>query len=311
MKTLDIVIVNWNTGELLRECLESILTSRLPQDFALGKVVVVDNASHDNSLNGIDALPLPLEIICNAGNRGFAAACNQGAAASAGDVILLLNPDTRLFEHSLAAPLECLLAPHGDRIGVVGVQLLDEHGAVTRTCARLPRPGQFFHQAIGTSRVWPGLGHTMLEWDHATTREVGQVIGAYFMTPRTLYESLGGLDEQFFVYFEEVDYSARALAAGWKSLYLADAQAFHLGGGSSRKVLDRRLMYSIRSRLIYARKHFSTLGRWSTVFSSLVLEPPIRVLHAAATGGLANAAAVCRGYKLLATDWVSRDRNNP
>lgn len=308
MKTLDIVIVNWNTGELLRECLRSMLASRLPQDVALGKVVVVDNASHDDSLAGIDTIPLPLEIIRNTDNRGFAAACNQGAAAGSGDVILLLNPDTRLFEHSLAAPLERLLSPHGERVGVVGVQLLDEHGAAARTCARLPQPAQFFHQAIGTSRIWPALGQTMLEWDHATTREVGQVIGAFFMTPRALYESLGGLDEQFFVYFEEVDYSARALAAGWKSLYLVEAQAFHLGGGSSRKVLDRRLMYSIRSRLIYARKHFSTLGLLSTWFSSLVLEPPIRMLHAAATGGLSNAAAVCRGYKLLAADWLARDR---
>jgi N-acetylglucosaminyl-diphospho-decaprenol L-rhamnosyltransferase len=311
MKTVDIVIVNWNTGELLGECLRSMLVCRLPQDFALGKVVVVDNASHDDSLSGIDAIPLPLKLIRNTANRGFAAACNQGAAAGSGDVILLLNPDTRLFEHSLAAPLERLLSPRGEKIGVVGVQLLDEQGAVARTCARLPRPGHFFHQAIGTSRVWPVLGQTMLEWDHASSREVGQVIGAFFMTPRALYDSLGGLDEQFFVYFEEVDYSARALAAGWKSLYLVEAQAFHLGGGSSRKVLDRRLMYSIRSRLIYARKHFSMLGRWSTWLSSLTLEPPIRMLHAAATGGLPNAAAVYRGYKLLISDWLSRGGNQP
>jgi len=311
MKTLDIVIVNWNTGGLLRDCLKSILTCRIPKGFALTKVVVVDNASCDDSLNDIDALPLPLKIIRNSSNLGFAAACNQGAASGSGDAILLLNPDTQLFESSLTAPLERLLTSKAEKIGVVGVQLIDEFGAVTRTCARLPRPSHFFHQAIGSSRVWPSLGQTMLEWDHSTTREVGQVIGAFFMTPRVLYESLGGLDEQFFVYFEEVDYSARALAIGWKSLYLAKTHAFHLGGGSSRKVLDRRLMYSIRSRLIYAKKHFSKLGYWSTLFSSLVLEPPIRMLHAVVAGGPSNGAAVCRGYRLLAADWVSRRRGHP
>jgi GT2 family glycosyltransferase len=308
MSTLDIVIVNWNTGELLRECLESIQTSRLPADWTLGKIVVVDNASTDGSLNGIAQLPLPIQIISNASNRGFAAACNQGAAAGSGDVILLLNPDTRLFENSLAAPLERIKRSSLDKIGVLGVQLIDEHGAVARTCARLPRPSQFFHQAIGTSRLWPRLGHTMLEWDHATTRTVGQVMGAFFMTPRPLYEALGGLDEKFFVYFEEVDFSARALKAGWKSLYLADAQAFHLGGGSSRKVQDRRLMYSVRSRLIYAWKHFSLLGRWGTLVNALVLEPPVRILHAALSGGLDSAAATCRGYKLLMADWISHQR---
>lgn len=311
MKTLDIVIVNWNTGNLLRECLASIVISRLPLGVAFGKIVIVDNASTDHSLNNIDRSVLPLEIIRNTSNLGFAAACNQGAKAGNGDVILMLNPDTRLFENSLVAPLQRLLNQQDDKIGVVGVQLIDEHGSITRTCARLPRPSQFFHQAIGSSRIWPALGHTMLEWDHTSTREVGQVMGAFFMTPRALYESLQGFDERFFVYFEEVDYSARALAAGWKSLYLADTQAFHLGGGSSRKVMDKRLMYSIRSRLIYATKHFSTFGRWSTLISSLILEPPFRLLHAAATGGLANAMAVCRGYKLLAADWFARDRNHP
>jgi len=104
LKKLDIVIVNWNSGEQLKSCLESIVKTD-KTGFELNKVVVVDNASSDNSLFGLEEIDLPLKIIRNSTNRGFAAACNQGAKESDADYLLFLNPDTVLFKDSLSKPI--------------------------------------------------------------------------------------------------------------------------------------------------------------------------------------------------------------
>jgi GT2 family glycosyltransferase len=153
------------------------------------------------------------------------------------------------------------------------VQLLDEAGHVSRSCARFPSAVGFAAHAVGLDRFFPRLGHFMAEWDHAQTRQVDQVIGAFFLVRRNLFEALHGFDERFFVYFEEVDLSYRARQTGWRSVYLADAQAFHAGGGTSNQVKARRLFYSLRSRLLYAFKHFSWMGAFAVLLATLLVEP--------------------------------------
>lgn len=283
----------------------------MPAGWRLNSFIVVDNASTDDSLALLGESTTPVNVIRNTSNRGFGAACNQGARASAADILLFLNPDTRLFKDSLSVTLRRLQQGEKEGIGIVGAQLIDEAGHVSRSCARFPMPHHFLCQAIGLTRLWPRLGQTMLEWGHDSSREVGQVIGAFFMMPRRLFDALDGFDERFFVYFEEVDFANRAAQKGWRSFFVAEAQAFHLGGGSSRKVLDRRLMYSMRSRLLYAHKHFSRLGYVVTWFVTLMLEPPIRILHAFVSGGIEGARAACRGYVLLARSWLAGNRVQP
>ena len=114
--SLDIVIVNWNAGDLLRRCLAA-LPAALDPSFTLARVVVVDNASTDGSLTGLDTLPLPLTMVRNATNRGFGAACNQGAAAGRADYLLFLNPDVFVGSRALSVPLRFLEdpAPRRDR----------------------------------------------------------------------------------------------------------------------------------------------------------------------------------------------------
>lgn len=272
--TLDVVIVNWNSGRQLRECLQSVVSTG-KASFRLSRVVVVDNKSSDVSLEGLAGLELPLTIIANNSNRGFAAACNQGARGSEADYVLILNPDIRLFDDSLDQPLDFMERPSGRSVGILGIQLVDSEGRVSRTCSRFPTPRTYFWKMVGLSWLFPtaSLGEFMTDWPHRDSREVDQVMGAFFLVRRRLFESLGGFDERFFVYFEEVDFSLRARKAGWASYYLAEARAYHKGAGTTENVRSARLFYNLRSRIRYGYKHFGWWSGTALLLGTLLLEP--------------------------------------
>ncbi len=298
--SLDIVIVNWNTGDQLRDCLGSIATAAL-DGFVLNRVVVVDNGSQDGSAERLADLPVPLTLCCNRENRGFAAACNQGARGSHADYLLFLNPDVRLYADSLARPLRFMEEPANRRVGICGIQLVDEDGWVDRSCARFPSPGMFVGKMLGLTRWLPGIfpNHAMTEWDHGESRKVEQVIGAFFLVRRSLFEALCGFDERFFVYFEEVDLSYRAARAGWSSFYLADARAVHRGGGSSEQVKAARLFYSLRSRIQYGFKHLGWPSAVGLALATLVLEPAARLGLSVARCSPRSVIETLQGYAML------------
>ena len=300
LTSIDIIIVNWNAGQQLHDCLASIVSVE-SNGFTLGQVVVVDNASSDGSLNGLDSFSLPLKIIRNTLNQGFGAACNQGASVCEAQYILFLNPDTKLFENSLTVPLAFMENEKNQDVGICGIRLVDESGHVARTCAHFPSLSRFAAQAIGLDR-FPGLkgaGVHMAEWDHLSEKSVDQVIGAFFFMRRAVFESLAGFDERFFVYFEEVDLSLQARQAGWKTTYLASAQAFHLGGGTSSQIKATRLFYSLRSRLVYSFKHFSPLHAWGVLGLTVLIEPVSRTLFTLLRGGIGDVRNTWRGYVML------------
>lgn len=296
---VDIVIVNWNTGPLLRECLESIVIDE--RGFTLDRVIVVDNASSDRSLDGLNNIGLPLVLIRNSENRGFAVACNQGAQDSRADYLLFLNPDTRLFANSLSVPLAFLEAPQNKTIGICGIQLLDDSGNVSRSCARFPTPGRLYAWMLGLDRIFPHFfrGHLMQEWRHDTSMDVDQVIGAFFMVRRRLFDHLGGFDERFFVYQEEVDFSLRAHRLGWRSYYLAEAKAYHKGGASSGQVKAKRLFYSLRSRILYAYKHFGRIQATVVLLGTLMLEPFARISQNLLSSSFRSAGETLTAYSML------------
>ena len=146
--SIDIIIVNWNAAHQLGQCLESI-SAASRNGVELRRTVVVDNASSDSSMDAVKTTALPITVIRNAENRGFAAACNQAAAASDARYILFLNPDTRLRRDSLVTPVQFLERPENHRIGIVGIQLLNDRGQVTPTCARFLTPGMIVMSAMG------------------------------------------------------------------------------------------------------------------------------------------------------------------
>lgn len=302
---LDIVIVNWNSGRQLAEAVGSIAKHH---ENAVAKVIIVDNDSGDDSIaqvEGMDrALPFPIHILRNGANLGFGAACNQGAAQGSAPFILFLNPDAQLYAGSLSRPLDFMARTAYADVGICGVQLIDEHGVVARSCSRFPSLSAFWADAIGLSRVpaLRSLGNHMVDWKHDETREVDQVIGAFFLIRRPLFDSLQGFDKRFFVYYEEVDVALRAKQAGWKSMYLADVQAFHAGGGTSSQVKAKRLFYSLRSRLFYGLKHFPGPKVALLLLLTLFIEPVTRSLFFLLKGRTADVRQTMQGYIALYRD---------
>jgi GT2 family glycosyltransferase len=298
--TLEIVVVNWNSGQQLRECVSSISVALVP-GFTLNRLIVVDNGSVDGSAEGLDCAGVPIRVIQEGRNRGFAKACNDGALGSTADFLLFLNPDTKLFRESLAAPIAYLAMPINEKVGVVGIQLLDEHGQVARTCARFPTLGSFICHALGLTRlsVFQRCGHAMTWWEHDATRVVDHVMGAFFLVRRDLYNRLSGFDEGFFVYLEDLDFSRRMANLGYQSVYIATVQAFHAGGGTSRQVKDRRLFYSLRGRLVYGFKHFGSVRGWCLIVATLLLEPVTRTIDAMIHADFAGLMNTWRAYGML------------
>jgi N-acetylglucosaminyl-diphospho-decaprenol L-rhamnosyltransferase len=288
--TLDIVIVNWNTGPFLERCLASI-TAAEAGDFRLADVIVVDNASTDASLERAASVPLAVTVIRNAANRGFAAACNQGAAAGRADHVLFLNPDTELLPDTLRRAFACLAEASRHNAGIVGAQMLDGRGERDRSCSRFPTLGMVAAEITGLGRLAPRrFPRRHLEPDETpTSGVVDQVIGAFFLVSRETFDLLGGFDERFFVYFEEVDFAYRARASGRPSFFCSDARVFHEGAVSARKE-GRRLYYSLRSRVEYAAEHWP---RWQTatlVALTVGVEIPMRLARGAVTGQLRDTA---------------------
>ena len=288
--------------------MEAISSIAQHHNSVVSSVIVVDNASADASLARVEALtdmPFPIHFIRNLANQGFGAACNQGAALAGSEYLLFLNPDTRLFQHSLSVPLAYMRRLENEDVGIVGIQLVDEQNHIARSCSRFPSVGIFLSQALGLNRL-PGLKHLaqgMSEWKHDSTCKVDQIMGAFFLMRHSLFESLGGFDERFFVYFEEVDLSLRARQAGWHSVYIADARAFHAGGGASRQVKANRLFYSLRSRLLYGFKHFTSFKAWLLVGVTLLIEPLTRVLFSLMNGGMDDVRNTLKGYGMLLQDF--------
>jgi len=295
---IDIVIVNWNSGNQLHDCLESI--HKFGGTY-VSSVVVIDNGSTDDSIYRIERRELPLEIIWNNVNRGFAAACNQGAAACDAEYILFLNPDTLLFNDSIAVPLAFMEKIENSRVGICGIQLLDESGSIARSCARFPTSRSILAPVLGINRLqyFRSWNIHMHDWDHSSTRQVDHVIGAFFLVRRKMFNSLNGFDEQFFDFLEDLDFSKRAHSAGWRTIYLSEVNAFHAGGGTSRQIKSRRLFFSLRSRIQYAFKHFSLLSTLAICLVTFLIEPFIRSLVALSKGSWIGVKETWLAYMML------------
>ena len=304
---IDVVIVNWNSGHQIIDAIESVreFGSKL-----ISRKIVVDNGSIDGSDKRLESFE-DVELLRLERNHGFGRACNLGARLGQSEYILFFNPDAALKNSTLGSVIDFMQDKKNEKVGICGVQLLDELGHVARSCSRFPSALNFSARALGLERKWPILGNIMAEWDHSTVRDVDHVIGAFFLVRRGLFESLGGFDERFFLYLEDVDFSRRAHDAGFRSVYFADAQAFHSGGGTSAQVKARRLFYSLRSRLVYAAKHFSLFGLIWVALLTLTVEPLSRSVLAIARGSWRGLLETWSAYKLLwqwLPSWIFRGR---
>lgn len=298
---IDIVVVNWNSGRQLTSMMRSVAAYNAG---AVSRIVIVDNASTDDSMArdwGIEINSCEIDVIKNESNLGFGVACNQGAARGRGKYILFLNPDAELYDDSLRKAIDFMEHPENQSVGVCGVQLIDEDQHIARSCARFPTPLMFTLMALGLDRLsmFSRFRHHMTDWDHAFTRDVDHVIGAFYFIRREIFESVGGFDDRFFVYLEDLDLSLRVHKSGKRVVYLADVRAFHAGGGTSRQIKATRLFYSLRSRLLYGFKHFSTLGAWWVAGVTMVVEPLSRLALSLLRGNIGDVKNTIAGYSMI------------
>ena len=247
--SLCIVIVSYNVCDLLRDCLRTLSDQR---------VIVVDNASSDGTAAMARSEFPAVELIANASNRGFAAACNQGITASAKDFILILNPDTLVTPAALQALLDVMQA--FPRAGACGPRILNPDGSLQPSCRLFPTLPRLLLDEFGLGKLFPRSkffgGYRLTWWAHDRFREVDQLMGAALLLRRAALEQVGAFDERFFMYFEEVDLCLRLHNAGWKVLFVPDARVMHHGGRSARQVLPEATLYRYRSLGAFYRKHY-------------------------------------------------------
>lgn len=253
---LSIIIVNWNTRNLLAQCLQSLQDTVKESSF---DVWVVDNASSDGSVAMVRERFPQTHIVANSENVGFVRANNQAIAHCRGRYMLLLNSDTRALPGSLDQAVRFM--DEHSRAGIAGVRLLNPDGTFQASYTPFPTLWQEFLMLSRLGRwllrpTYPSYGPQI---EKGAQKIKGYMEGAYLMARREAVEQVGGLDERIFMYAEDVDWCYRFHRVGWEVWYLPNAPIIHYGGQSSKKRRGRMEAELYRSRVYLFRKHYGKL----------------------------------------------------
>jgi len=265
---LSVVIVNYNVKFFLEQCLHSVQK-------AAGKIqaeiIVIDNHSVDGSCRMVREKFPGVILIENKSNTGFSHACNQGIRHSSGEYVLLLNPDTVVGEYTLE---KCIgyLDQHPDA-GALGVRMVDGKGRFLPESKRaLPTPTVAFFKLSGLTRLFPRsntlgkyyLGHL----NEFETTDIEVLTGAFMMIRKTVLDKVGLLDEDYFMYGEDIDLSYRILQAGYRVVYFPETSIIHYKGESTKKTSIQYVILFYRAMLIFAEKHLTSTH--ARLFSFLI-----------------------------------------
>jgi GT2 family glycosyltransferase len=225
---ISVIVVNWNTKDLLRECLASVATHLSERRH---EIIVVDNASTDGSAIVVANEFPHVRLVCNTENLGFGRANNQAMAIGRGEFFLLLNSDARLLDASIAGLLEVFR--RDSSVGVVGPRLENESRQLQPSAFRFGSVPLLLIEELGIYKLLgrPRVSRLFLGgyWDHASERPVDIVAGACMLIRKEVFESTGGFDPRIFLYGEEEEWCQRIKAAGWKIIYSPLATVLHIG----------------------------------------------------------------------------------
>lgn len=257
MKKISIIIVNYNVEFFLEQCLKSLYDSMEGID---GEVFVVDNNSVDHSLEMLRKKFPDVHVIANKENAGFSKANNQAIRLAQGEYILLLNPDTLLQKDTLTRTIS-FMDEHSDA-GGLGVQMIDGKGNFLPESKRgLPSPWVAFYKIFGFTRLFPKsrrFGKYHLTYlDRSENHVVDVLSGAFMLLRKTVLDRIGGLDETFFMYGEDIDLSYRITQAGYKNYYFAETKIIHYKGESTKKSSMNYVLTFYNAMKIFAEKHYS------------------------------------------------------
>lgn len=262
---VSIIVVNWNTKGLLRDCLTSVYERAGAVDY---EIIVVDNASTDGSAEMVKSDFRRVILIENPENRGFATANNQGMAVAKGRYVLLLNSDTVVLDNAIANTV-CFADTH-PQAGVIGCRVLNPDGTVQPTCFMFPSmlnmllSSTYLYKLFPKSRFF-GREH-MTWWDRSDVREVDVVTGCFMLVRQEAIEQAGIMDERFFMYGEETDWCYRFRKNGWKVLFAPVGQIIHFGGQSTSQKPVAMVVQLWLSILRFVGKHYSRPAYLTTRF---------------------------------------------
>jgi len=257
MVDLTVVIVSYNVSYFLEQCLHSVLKA---SERLTCEVIVVDNNSVDGSVALVRQKFPTVKLIANKDNVGFSKANNQAIRESTGEYVLLLNPDT-LVEEDTFAKTVAFMNEHPDA-GGLGVKMIDGKGRFLAESKRgLPTPSVAFYKIFGLSALFPKskafgkyhLGYLSKEETHS----IEVLSGAFMLMRKSVLDKIGLLDEDFFMYGEDIDLSYRIILGGYKNYYFHDARIIHYKGESTKKSSVNYVFVFYRAMVIFAKKHFS------------------------------------------------------
>jgi N-acetylglucosaminyl-diphospho-decaprenol L-rhamnosyltransferase len=278
MVDLSIVIVSWNVADLLAACLDSILASGVtlvgPDSETTGsagdltvEVIVVDSASTDATLAVLAGYP-DVQVLAQTDNVGFTRGNNIGLAVARGRHLMLLNPDTEVHDGALQT-LVAYLDAH-PAVGVVGPHTYNTDGTTQSTRRRFPTLVTALFESTWLEKLAPpGVlkRFYMQDTPDEGTFEVGWMQGSALVVRRAVYDQIGGLDEGYIMFAEEMDWCKRTHDAGWALVYVGDAHITHHGGKSTDQVVAQRHIYFQQSKVYYFHKHHGALvGEYLRVY---------------------------------------------
>ncbi len=255
MADLAVCVVNWNTRDHLRRCLEAL------RDHAGGvglQVIVVDNASSDGSADMVQAEFPGVDLVANEENVGYARGNNQALRRVEADFALLLNPDTIVTDGALQALLEC--AERHPKAGGLAPKLVYPDGRLQRSCRSFPTPDVVIYEVLGLSRLFPRSRrfgkYKMTWWGYDDERTVDQPMASALMLRMAAVRQVGAFDEEFPIFFNDVDLCKRLEDAGWEIWFTPAATVIHAHGASTSQVRRRMIAESHRSFLRFYGKQY-------------------------------------------------------
>jgi GT2 family glycosyltransferase len=260
---LSIIIVNYETYDLTKQTIESVINHQHPFKY---DIYLIDNASADGSIEKLQENFLKevetglIKFILNSENKGFAHANNMALRKIDSEYVLLLNSDTVVVDNCLEDSLN-YMHTHED-VGALGCKVVLPDNTLDKACRRsFPDFNVSFYRMTGLSRIFPKskrFGRYNLTYlDEDETYEVDSIVGAFMFVRSKVVRQVGFLDEKFFMYGEDIDWCYRIKAAKWKIIYFSDAKIVHYKGASNSKKQNRRLTYEFyRAMYIFYNKHY-------------------------------------------------------
>lgn len=272
---LSIIIVNYNTKQLTLDCIASIYASTTTYSY---EIILIDNHSSDATVEAVEQQFPQVKVIRNTTNTGFAKANNQGMQIASGRYVLLLNSDTVVQPDTFQTML--LFMEEHPEIGASGCKVILPDGSLDKACKRgFPTPSASFYYAFGISKLFPKnprfnqyqLGHL----DPNESYPVDCLVGAFMLVRSEVILEIGGLDETFFMYGEDIDWCYRIKQAGWGIYYYSHTYIVHYKGGSAKR-RPRKIIYEFhRAMWVFHRKHYHRHTHFFiniAVYSGIVLK---------------------------------------